>query len=146
MYYQTGTLQWAKAVIDDMLATLTALTAAPLLTTPTVVLFSGATVPGPESLVADFTPCVFSGYADQAITLSAPVNLTPDIQALIGSVNFIGSGGPFTTDVATGYIITDGATAYYGGERFPNPIPFSAAGDFLNLDVKLPALTSVVTV
>jgi len=134
MIVQTQTFQWAKAMTSAFLGALGTRPAGALLTTPTVVLFSGTTEPGPLSAVADFTPAAYSGYADIAPTLSAVVNVNDNLLAVVGPCTFIvAADDPQLTDTVTGYIVTDGADAYYGGERFENAWEAAAPGDFLEL-------------
>lgn len=139
MIAQTSNFQWARALIDAFLSALGTRPAGALLTTPTIVLFSGSTEPGPDSAVADFTPAAYSGYADVVPTLSAVVNLTDNCLGLLGPATFIvGSADPQETDTVTGYIVTDGAEAYYGGARLDTAWPAATPGDFLQLLAELP--------
>jgi hypothetical protein len=135
----TSTYTWAKVILQNMLKALSAIPIATLFSTPKVRLFSGATVPGVNNAVADFTTVVYSGYADVAITPSSPVNVSANAQGVVASPLFTSPGaGAFTPDTATGYILFDGAVAYYGGERFVSAVPFAAFGDFLALELILP--------
>lgn len=135
----TGTYTWSRTILQNMLKALSTIPVATLFTTPKCRLFSGATVPGVGNAVADFTTVVYSGYADIAVTLSSPVNVSPTAQGVVSSPLFTSPGsGAFTPDTATGYILFDGALAYYGGERFISPVPFAAFGDFLDLTLILP--------
>jgi hypothetical protein len=130
---------YAKSLLDALLGCFSARPAAALLVTPKVELFSGSTVPGPNSAYGDFTRALFTGYAPVALTLSAPINPSVNTQAVIGNALFsIPGPGPITPDTATGYIITDGVSIYYGGERFAAPVNFTNIGDFLDLNVALP--------
>jgi hypothetical protein len=130
---------WSRILLQNFLKALSTIPVATLFTTPKVRLFSGATVPGVGNAVADFTAVVYSGYADVTIVPSAPVNVSPAAQGVVASPLFTSPGsGAFTPDVATGYILFDGATAYYGGERFISAVPFAAFGDFLDLTLILP--------
>jgi hypothetical protein len=135
----TGTYTWSKVLLQNFLKALSTIPPATLFVTPKVRLFSGATVPGPNNVVADFTVCVYSGYADVAIVPSVPVNVSANAQGVVASPLFTSPGsGAFTPDTAAGYIIYDGALAYYGGERFLSPVGFAAFGDFLDLLLVLP--------
>jgi hypothetical protein len=134
----TVNYSWARVILQNMLKALSAIPVAALFVTPKVRLFSGVTVPGQANAVADFTTAVYTGYADVALTLSAPVNQGLNSQAATGNVLFTSPGsGAFVADTATGYILFDGAVAYYGGERFASPVPFAAFGDYLDLEVIL---------
>ncbi len=134
----TKTFVWSRALVAAMLATLTARPAAALLTTPVVNLFTGVTVPSPNSAVADFTVATFHGYTAQSISPAGPVNLSPEIIGLVDNVIFIATSGGVIADTVTGYFLSDGATAYYGGERFLESVNFANVGDFLSLDAMLP--------
>jgi hypothetical protein len=137
MIVATVAFFWALALLDALLSALKTVPAGALLTTPKVSLFSGSTVVSQNSTYASFTKCVFSGYADQTLTLSGPVNLPGIGQALIGTVTFVQSGGT-TGDTATGYFVSDGTATFYGGERLANPVAFAVNGDFLTVNVILP--------
>jgi len=134
----TSTFVWAKTMVNAFLAALTARPAAALLVTPVVNLYTGATVPTGDSVVADYTDATFNGYAAASIAPLGPVNLTPEVVGLIDSVLFIATTGGVIADTVTGYYLSDGATAYYGGERFAAPVNFADVGDFLSLDCILP--------
>jgi hypothetical protein len=135
----TQTYTWSRTILQNMLKALSAIPVATLFATPKVRLFSGATVPGVGNAVADFTTVVYTGYADIAITPSVPINVSATAQGVVASPLFTSPGsGAFTPDTATGYILFDGATAYYGGERFVSAVPFAAFGDFLDLTLILP--------
>lgn len=139
VFWTTQIWQWSRVLLNALLACLTARPGAALLVTPKVLLFSGSAIPSADSVVADFTPAVYSGYGDVALTLTGPVDLTPDGQAMIGTATFTSTtASPFVPDTVTGYIVYDGATAYYGGERFDAPVEISAAGQFIAVNVQLP--------
>lgn len=139
MFLVTVAYQWAFSLIQAMLGALSARPAAALLTTPKVLLYKAGPVPAGDSAVGDFTAVAFSGYADASLTLAGPILTSGGEWAMIGTVTFTATtASPFVVDTAIGYIVYDGATAYYGGEQFADPVPFGQAGAALSLTVVLP--------
>lgn len=125
----------AKAI----LATLSARPAAALLTTPTCHLFtSGPTPITSAAVTTDFVEATFHGYA--AVVLGAflgPITLpNGEGWGVHVEADFLATS-PFSPpgENIQGYWIDDGATTLYYAERFPTPIPISAVGDFISLDV-----------
>lgn len=144
MFVQTKEFTWTKAFTDLFLNAMAVRPGAALAATPTVILFKGATPVTPLSAYADFTPVAFSGYVSQTPTFSAPVNMSGNIQGVVGNAFFFMTGGsPPVDDVADGYIVTDGGTGLLGGEVFQDPVPFAVPSDFLSLEVVLPLLMNV---
>lgn len=141
MYRTTKNFQYARSLTDAMLVALKTAAEDPLLTTPKVDLIVDGPAPGPDSEVADFTKASFTGYTAHTATLSVPVGNLLDDRALIDNAEFIATDDVDPTQEAKGWILTDGADAYYGGELFEEPVPFSVAGDYLSLDVVLPLPT-----
>lgn len=140
MFVVSAVVTYVRALTSALLAAFSARPAAELLATPNVHLYSNTFTPSPDSVLADFTECTFTGYAAVPLgTLSAPVNTGASTMGVVASVLFT-AGSPFTTpDNAVGYFITDTTNAIlYCAERFSAPIPFAAAGDFLDLTVVLP--------
>lgn len=145
VYYTMAAFMWARALLNAMLTSLTARPAGALLTTPSVVLYTAGPTPGPNSAVADFTEADFSGYAAEPVTPSAAVELGTNSQALVFSALFVATtGSPFVGNVILGYLLTDAAAAYYGGEQFPEPLSISQAGQFLQINGAFPANLYVV--
>lgn len=141
MFRRTARIVMAKALVGDLVECLLTRPAAALLVTPTVTLFTAGSAPTPGSAVADFTECTTNGIAPTAVTLTGPFNAVDDNQVMKGTVTFIvTAGGTLNPETVIGYIVSDGVTAYYGGEVFLQPVPFAAIGDFLELDVIFPAL------
>jgi hypothetical protein len=144
VYYQTNSLQMAVALAEALLATLLTRPANPLLTTPTVHLYTAATnPPSPQSAVADFTEATFAGYAAVVLaSLVGPVLLpSSEGYGLIGHADFIGGAVVSPGQVIIGYWIDDGTATFYAGEAFQNPIPISVPGDFISLDAVFPIIT-----
>jgi hypothetical protein len=101
-------------------------------------LFSNNLVPTENNLLADFTSCVFSGYAPQTVTWSAAF--------LDGAGNATSSGGELlfadtgaTPDVCYGFFLTDAANAVLlaAGSIDGAPFGFSASGITLPLTIKI---------
>ena len=127
---------WAHDVLRDLLKSLWTNPAATLLTTPTLVLFQGPGNPGPNSKVADFAVADFTSYAAQVTgVLTAVANVGAEGLCAYTTKSFaLGSADPLVTNVITGYLLTDGTTTYYGGERFAEAVPLASPGDTLTLN------------
>lgn len=146
MFRITQFWTWARTLVNAVLACLGTRPAAALLSTPTIVLYSAGPAPTPDSAVADFTTVTASAVTATAVTLTGAVNLSGDVQAMIGHVDFLSTTtGTYTADTAEGYIMTNGTTTYYGGEQFAAPVNFGANGDNLSLDVIIPLPTAQTT-
>lgn len=143
-FFQTHNLTMSKALIDGLLAALSARPAAALLTTPTVHLFTaGPSVITPTQVPADFTEATFTGYASQTLgTLLGPIQLpNTEGDGVHADVNFLAGAVAPPGQMILGYWIDDGATTFFGGEVFPNPIPIGVPGAFIDLDVVFPILS-----
>ena len=134
MFVQSMMPQWTAILITAFLTALSTRPAAALIPTPTLELYSAHTnAPSPSMIYTDFTPCVFSGYAPDVVTLSGAVNLGPQTLGALANGNFIATAAsPFIPDTAIGYMLSDGATTVYLAEDFASPVPFAAPGDFLD--------------
>lgn len=143
MYRKTAKLTYAQALLDAMLGGLDVVPGTAFLVTPKIELFAGATPVTPTSAWADFTKATFHGYAVASVTLNAPGNLVGGDQARTATVFFHAtSGGSLGPQQIDGYILSDGAAIFYGGELFQTPVQIAAVGDFLQVDVILPLLVS----
>lgn len=138
MYRRTVTYTWSKAIIDAMLAAAGAAPDDPLFTTPKAILFTNDLAVTPESLPASFTVPTFTGYAAAALTFSVPVSPGSADRALVATVRFLCTATPGEAAVIRGYLVTDGATAFYGGEVFTETLNIAEAGQYLDLDLILP--------
>lgn len=135
----TAVFVWAAALLGNLLKALATRPAGALLTTPTVVLYTAGPTPNVNSVIGDFTLATFSGYAGQVATLAGPVTVGLTTEAMVSSVLFIATAAsPFVANTILGYLITDGAGAYYGGEQFATPVPIAAAGQYLALELVMP--------
>lgn len=131
----TKTPVLARALVNALASALAARPAAALLATPTAHLWSaGPANITPDNVVGDFTECNFVGYAAQALpALAGPNNLPSGAGAgEEGTVTFT-AGVVVALQNALGYWIDDGGGHIYAAERFPGPVPFANAGDFLTL-------------
>jgi hypothetical protein len=144
VFLTTLVLTWARGLVSALLACLGTRPAAALLTTPKVGLFTNNYFPQPTDATTAYTEPAFTGYAQQALTLTGPVNTGPGTQSYIGTVLFDMTGTGGGTAVVHGYWLSDGATAFYGAERFASPVNFVTTGDFLSLTVAFP-VTEVQT-
>lgn len=126
--------------LENWLIALTTRPAQALLTTPTLELYkAGPTTPDAFAAYTDFTPCDFTGYAPLAGAPAGPVNdPSGKGEAFYLDKVFI-AGSPFISGAqnALGYLLSDGAGALYMWEAFPVPVPFTASGDFLDLNAML---------
>lgn len=144
MFLATTVFQWARAFAAAMLGALGTRPAAALLVTPTVTLFTNNVQPGPASVVGDFDVADFTGYADATPVFSAVVNTSTGTIGIVGVASFVATtGSPFVSNVCYGWILSDGATAYYGGAKFASPVNFATAGDYLELLCQLPVKTLI---
>jgi hypothetical protein len=148
MPFVTGnSFTYPRTLLNALLATLGARPAGALLTTPTIELYTAGPIPTIDSARADFTVADFSGYAPATITPGTAVNITLQSQALVISITFTATtGSPFVPNALVGYMLTDGAAAYYGAMNFQAPVNITQAGDFLQLDVVLPLEAFVLPV
>lgn len=140
-FERTHTVVLTSALVDALLAALSARPAAALLDTPTAHLFVNDIVPGPTTTLGAFTEATFDDYAADALgALLGPVSLGEGRRAVHAEVDFVaGSAIASPGEIAYGVYITDGAgTLLYGAGRFEDPVPFANPGDFLSLDVILP--------
>lgn len=142
--YRTAAVVWSKAFVDKVLSAIKTNPAAALVVAGKVRLSKDpAYNPAPGDAIADLTPqeADFTGYpaGGVALALSGPVNLGGAGDAMIADALFTG-GGPFLVDNGIrGYWIDDGAIVVCG-ERFADGlvIGIAAAGDFIELDLRLP--------
>lgn len=136
---------FGRTFADTILAALTARPATALIVTPKVRLTTDPSFnPQPSNVIADFTASEanYSGYTAGGIapTLSGALNLTPTIQGVNATVLFIATtASPFVTSNVTGWWLDDG-TNVIAAEAFGpgNVAAFASAGDFLNLEIRLP--------
>lgn len=139
MYWKTQKATFARALIDALLAALSARPAAGLLATPQIILWNDGPTPSPDFDPASYTQPTFHGYAALPVTLSAPVNIGGTDQAAVGTVTFIATSGGTISDTVNGYCLVDTTLAIpYMIERFASPLSFGRVGDFLQLDLVVP--------
>jgi hypothetical protein len=139
MFYQSKAPVLTQAFVDTIIAAFVTVPGGALVLTPKARLYNAGPAPSPGMNAGLFTECVFTGYVATAITLSAPVSLSPAVEAAIANAVFIAvAGSPYVPDVALGYFVTDGTDTLIMAEAFPNPISFPAPGAFLDLSVSFP--------
>jgi hypothetical protein len=124
----------ASEAWDEAVLTLLAATAAYWDTLLQVGLFTNVITPTRTNAISDFTEPTFTGYARVTLTMSAPIRGPGDIlQSVSQLVSFGMTGTPVPT-LVQGYFMTFGAgPAYYGAERFQNPIQMNDQFDILKL-------------
>lgn len=85
-------------------------------------LYQNDYTPGPGSVVGDFVPADFDGYAEKVVTLTVGPYINPAGQAEIqnASMNWTPTGST-TPNTIYGYFILDTSGDYVGGERFAAP-------------------------
>jgi len=108
---------------------------------PSVILFSNPAVISDNMLVADFTPCVFTGYA--ALPFTGVAYLDPNGNPYIGTAaQLVWTAGAIgTADIAYGYaILNTGGTLVIAAELFDTPYGFNTTGDILRLTPRIPML------
>lgn len=140
MIRTSANLVLAKLGLQALLAALSTRPAAALWVTPNVHLFTNAIQPNSRTALTDFTEATFAGYATVALpALAGPVHVSPDAEALLGEVNFIGGAVVAPGENIRGYYITDTTNAIlYASEAFDEPVSIAAAEDFLSLLIQIP--------
>jgi hypothetical protein len=138
VFLVTQTLVYMTAFLQAVITAFTTRPAAALLATPTVHLYNNLYAPVPGSVVGSFTETAFSGYAAATPTISAPVNTSPNCLAAVAPCTFIAvTASPFVPDTIYGYYI-ESAGVLVAAESFSSPVPITAPGDFIDLQVVLP--------
>jgi hypothetical protein len=135
---------YGTPLVVAMLACLESRPAAALLSNPTAHLFTAG--PSPilgSSVPSNFTEAAFTGYAAQPITgLLGPIALpNGDGWAMHCEADFLGGSVAFPGAVILGYWVDNGSGVLYLAEYFQTPIPISAPGDFISLDIIWPINT-----
>jgi hypothetical protein len=144
MYKRTIQWTWSKALTDAMLAALSAVPGAALLTTPKLILFTNNGPVLPTSAVADFTVPTFTGYAAATITLAGPVAIGGNDRALVATLRFIATADTSPAQTIYGVLMTNGSTTFYGGELFDTPLNIALNGQFIDYDLIVPLPTIYV--
>jgi hypothetical protein len=137
--------QYGQAFLDTVLAAFKTVPGGALIVAGKLRLSKDpAFAPTPQSLIADLTPeeCDFSGYTagGYGLTLSAPVNLSTTVEGVLAGATAIATtASPFVANNVYGYWVDDGANVVLS-EAFgaAGPIPIGAAGDFAQVDLRLP--------
>jgi hypothetical protein len=144
MVLVTRLLTWMTAMLNKVVTALGTAPAGALMPTATLHLYSNVYTPNPLDTAAAYTECVFSGYAAVALTLSAPV-LGPgnSVCSLANGLFTSTVASPFVPDTAVGYYVLS-AGSLVAAEKFQTPVPFAAAGHFLDLTVLFPFLNFTV--
>jgi len=143
--YVTKTPVYGKAFMDTVLGAMKTLPGAALIVGAKVRLSKDPGFsPSPQSTIAALaaSECDFTGYpaGGDAVAVGTLHNLSPNSDGFIQDALFSGSGGPpFTGGSAYGYWIDDGTNVIMG-EAFGSagPINITVAGDYIELDLRLP--------
>jgi len=132
---------WNRKVISEMLAALSTVPLAALLTAPKVRLLGSAISIDQDTPMSALTSAeaTYTGYVAVALpALVGPVNSVPGMEALFGSVSFVAPSPLTVTGILYGYFVDGVAGATWAiAESFPSPFPFALPGDFLDLDLLL---------
>lgn len=145
---QTKNPVLGSALVDALLSALDTVPAGALLVTPKVKLFTAGPTPIlPTSVSADFTEATFTGYAPVALTLPllGPINADSNDRAAHNEADFLAGAVVAPGEVILGYWIDDSVaapTTFYLGEIFETPVPITALGDYISLDVLFPSALS----
>lgn len=112
-------------------ATLTALKEADaLLDGVTVKLFQNDIVPGPDSVLGDFTVADFTGYATSAaLVWAGPVLKDDGTPELVAQRLMFTCTNATTPNTIYGYYLLDSEGGLLGAERFEAPQQVSLVGD-----------------
>lgn len=138
---QTRNPVFGRPIVDEIVGGFSAVPLAAFLVTPKVHLFTAGPTPIlPTSLPANFTEATFAGYAPQALTLPliGPVQYDPDHRAGFQSVNFLAGAVVAPGETILGYWIDElnvAGTKLYMGEYFAVPVPITALGQFIHIDI-----------
>lgn len=139
MYWRTKQATYSRALVQALLAALSAAPVDPLLATPKLILWTDGPTITPDFDPADYTQPTFHGYAAAAVTLSDVVNIGGTDLAVLAQKVFIATSGGAIDDTCNGYALVDTTMAIgYLIERFANPMSFGKVGDFLELDLIVP--------
>jgi hypothetical protein len=140
VFLTTQLLTIMSTLIDGLLLALSTRPAGALLTTPTIELWTASSGGiNPNSTYGQFTTATFSGYVKAALTLTGPVTVGGNVQAMIANATFIATtGGPFVPNNILGYILSDGVSVLYAAEQFTNVVPIAGPGSFLDFNFVFP--------
>ena len=150
-FYETQGVVYGRAFMATVLAALKTVPGAALIVAGKIRLSKDpAFAPTVDSVITDFTAneADFTGYTagGYTVTLSAPLNQTTQILAVLCNALAIG-GSPFTVpNTIYGYWIDDGTNVVMA-EKFAPPgatANFANTGDYLDLQVLLPIPMLVV--
>lgn len=128
----------SRPFLATFLAALVARPAAPLIDAAQISLFSAGPAPiTPNSTVAEFTECIFDGFATVPFTGVGPVVAIPNGEGIAVTADALFTlTGTAGVDTAAGYYVYDGATLVLA-EYFEAPITLSQIGDFISLQMFL---------
>lgn len=144
MFVQTRNPILSRALLDALLAALSARPAAALLVTPFVHLFTAGPAPITlDSVSADFTAATFTGSAAVALPLPllGPINVDASDLGAHNEVDFLATAVTPPGQTILGYWIDNAAaspTEIYLAETFETPISIAIPGDYISLDVIFP--------
>lgn len=140
MHRQTVNLVLTRAVLDDILDVMAGtLPAAAIFTGCKVKLFTGATAPSLDSVVADFTETTAVGYVAATIAAwSGPANAVNGKRGWLASPIFVfGDNRPDGVNLAGYYLTNAAGTTLLAAERFTQEVQVVDPGDDLVLDLML---------
>jgi len=133
---------WRKAIIDELLVTLSTRPTGALITTGMVHLLQATVALTPLTPIATLvaSEANFTGYAPIALpALSVPVNLLALVDGVLADVDFIATGPFIAPNNIFGYWVDQNTGAdWVLAELFPALIPIAAVGDFLELKIAFP--------
>jgi len=142
-FRQSETPIMAQALLDALLASLSARPAAALLNAPKVLLFQNDFVVQASTAIGDFTEADFGGYPAGGIVLPAvtgPVEMGNGTRAVLANVTFAADGtlDPAGQTVYGYYVVGNTGADLYMFEKFAEPVTFGVPGDFCDLATILP--------
>jgi hypothetical protein len=132
-----------RSLVSAMLAAIAARPAAALISSPYVHLLQTNVVITPDTTLAAFQAgeATYTGYAPQVLaTLAGPVNLRVDTEGLIQNNDFVVGANPTVQNNVTGYYVDQAGTDWVVAELFPQVLPMGKPGDFIDLQISIPAL------
>jgi hypothetical protein len=106
-----------------------------------IVLYKAGPTPTPDSVLSEFTPCDFSGYADETITFSGPINESDGSATMIGSMTVYNLSDTITTNTVLGALLLFGndSLGLAAADQFSAPVVLAHIGDGFGY---VPALNS----
>jgi hypothetical protein len=110
-------------------------------------LFKNNLTPTPNTLLADFTPADYSGYAAKTVTWSDAYFDSNDDAIVSGGEHLFAQTGATGNDIYGAYLTDSAGTKLLRSARLPDaPYPLDGAGDVLPVLVKIGLMDGLISV